>query len=45
MTRRPPRFDHLSVERALAELRAGRPVIITDGDRAGLVASAEAISD
>ena len=49
MTRRPPRlledFDPLSVERALAELRAGRPVIITDGDRAGLVASAEAISD
>ena len=49
MTRRPPRlledFDHLSVERALAELRAGRPVIISDGDRAGLVASAEAISD
>ena len=49
MTRRPPRlledFDHLSVERALAELRAGRPVIISDGDRAGLVVSAEAISD
>jgi len=48
MTRRPPRlledFDPLSVERALAELRAGRPVIISDGDRAGLVASAEAIS-
>ena len=49
MTRRPPRlledFDPISVERAIAELRAGRPVIVTDGDRAGLIASAEAIGD
>ncbi|MEI6573519.1 MAG: GTP cyclohydrolase II RibA [Alphaproteobacteria bacterium] len=42
---RPPRlienFDRLSVERAIAELRAGRPVLLIDGDRSGLVASAD----
>jgi GTP cyclohydrolase II len=49
MTRRSPRllddFDRLSVERALAEVRAGRPVIVTDGDRSGLIASAEALTE
>jgi GTP cyclohydrolase II len=49
MTRRSPRliedFDLLSVERAISELRAGRPVIVTDGDRAGLVASVDSVSD
>ena len=49
MKQRRPRllddFDHISVERAIAELRAGRPVIVTDDDRAGLVASVEAIGD
>lgn len=34
-------FDRLSVERAIAELRAGRPVMVTDGDRSGLVVSAD----
>jgi len=34
-------FDRLSVERAIAELRAGRPVLLTDGDRSGLVLSAD----
>ena len=42
---RPPRlienFDRLSVERAIAELRAGRPVLLIDGDRSGLIASAD----
>ena len=49
MNHHPPRlfedYDRLSVERALSELRAGRPVIVTDGDRAGLIANAEALSD
>ena len=36
-------FDQTSVERAIAELRAGRPVIVTDGDRASLVAAVESI--
>lgn len=34
-------FDRLSVERAIAELRAGRPVLLIDGDRSGLVVSAD----
>ncbi|MCX8503352.1 MAG: GTP cyclohydrolase II RibA [Beijerinckiaceae bacterium] len=36
-------FDHLSVERAIAELRAGRAVIVTDDDRTGLIASVESV--
>jgi len=36
-------FNHLSVERAIAELRAGRAVIITDDDRTGLIAGVETV--
>ncbi len=47
MTQRAPRlfenFDRLSVERAIAEMRAGRPVLVTDHDRAGLIASTDAL--
>ena len=49
MKQRRPRlmddFDHVSVERAIAELRSGRPVIVTDDDRAGLVTSVESAGD
>jgi len=49
MKHRRPRLmediDQTSVERAIAELRAGRPVIVTDDDRAGLVASVESVGD
>ena len=47
MTQRATRlfesFDRLSVERAIAELRAGRPVLVSDDDRAGLIASTDAL--
>jgi GTP cyclohydrolase II len=36
-------FDLISVERAFAELRAGRPVKIMDNDRSGIVASVETL--
>ena len=36
-------FDHLSVERAIAEFRSGRPVLVTDAAESALVTSAEAL--
>ena len=39
-----PDYDQMSVERAIAEMRAGRPVSVIDGDRSGLVIGAEAMS-
>jgi len=38
-----PEYDQMSVERAIAEMRSGRPVIVIDGDRAGLVIGADAL--
>lgn len=39
-----PDYDQMSVERAIGEMRAGRPVIVIDGDQAGLVIGIEAVT-
>ncbi len=39
-----PDYDQMSVERAIGEMRAGRPVIVIDGDQTGLVIGVEAIT-
>jgi GTP cyclohydrolase II len=36
-------FDHLSVERAIAEFRSGRPVLVTEGTETALVTSADSL--
>lgn len=40
-----PDYDLTSVERAISEIRAGRPVILTDLDRAALVVGIETLDE
>lgn len=40
-----PDYDLTSVERALSEIRSGRPVVLTDLDRSALVIGIETIGD
>lgn len=40
-----PDYDQTSVERAISEIRSGRPVIVTDLDRSALVMGIEALDE